>query len=292
MRDPDRAIAPTIRLDPRRDPSAVARAFTARWRPYRLRAYLLGVFVGLIGTIPVVIATAVIAFVLAMSDITVAVPWDELAWTIAFLIVFAFSGAWAVARWLPASFRAALESYVWLASRAETHWAEAIGTPVPRTADGMRAFLDAAVVTPATAGEIATIWLALGDLDTAREVVDVMPESTDVERHRKLTTAWLIDFVGGVDASLEVVEASAAAIVDDADRCEGQVGLAIDRSRVAIVHETDWIGPMAAVRPQLGTEPSDVLWRFAFRPARRTMLVYGGIGVAAYWAFTLLARAS
>jgi hypothetical protein len=292
MGDVEQAISPTARLDPRRDPSAVAQAFTARWRRYRLRAYLFGVVVGLTGTIPIVIATAVLAIALAAAGITIALPWDEVAWTIAFLIVFALSGAWAVARWLPPSFRAALESYLWLASRAEGHWADTLGTPVPRTAATMRAFLDAATVTPAAAGDIATIWLALGDLDTAREIVALMPESTDVERHRKRTTAWLIDFVGGADRSLDTIEASAAAIADETERREALVDVAIDQARVAIAHGADWVRPMAAVRPLLGTDASDVLWRFAFEPALRTMLTYGGIGVAAYWVFTFLARAT
>ena len=245
---------------------------------------------GLIGTIPVVIATTALTIALTLAGVTLAVRWDEVIWTIAFLILFAISGAWGVARWLPPSFKAALESYLWLATRAEARWADVLGTPVPRTAETMRAFLDAATVTPASAGEIATIWLALGDLDTARGVADVMPESTDVERHGKLTTRWLIDFVGGAEGSLDDIEASAAAIVDAADRREALVDLAIDRSRVAIVQGADWIGPMATVRSLLESEPSDILWRFAFPPALRTMLVYGGIGVAAYWVFNVLPR--
>jgi hypothetical protein len=241
----------------------------------------------------VVIATAVIAVGLSVVDVVVPFPWDEVIWTIAFLLLFALSGAWAVARWLPRPFRAALESYVWLATRAETHWAEVIDVrPVPRKPEAQRAFLDSVTVTPEIAGEIATIWLALGDVDTARRVMGAMPETSDVERHQKAETAWLIDFVEGTDGPLDALEASAAALDDEPDRLEAVVGVAVDASRVALVRGTDWIGPMAAVRARLGAEPSTVLWRFAFEPALRTMLLYGGIGVAAYWVFTFFASAA
>jgi hypothetical protein len=229
----------------------------------------------------------VLAIVLSVQDITVPFPWDEMIWTVAFLLLFAVSGAWAVARWLPRPFRSALESYVWLAIQAEAHWTELIGTPVPRKAEAQRAFLDSMTVTPATAGEIATIWLALGDLDTARRVMAAMPEASDVERHQKASTAWLVDFVEGTDRPLDALEASAAALGDDTDRVEAVVGVAVDASRVALVHRGDWIAPMAAVRTRLGAEPSDALWRFAFPPVLRAMLLFGGIGVAAYWVFTL-----
>jgi hypothetical protein len=281
----------TARIDPRRDPAAVAQAITARWRPYRFRAYLFGLVTALVGTMVVVVATAFVELILAIDAITVPVPWSEAAWTIAFVVLFALAGAWAVARWLPRPFRAALESYVWLATRAEAHWAEVVGTDVPRRPEAMRAFLDATTVEPATAGEIATIWLALGDLDTARDVLASMPETTDLERHQKRTTTWLVDFVGGIDGPLDPLVADAATIADDAHRLEAQVELAIAAARVAIAQGRDWIAPMASVRALLGQAPSDVLWRFAFPGALRTMLLYGGIGVAAYWAFTLLGGA-
>jgi hypothetical protein len=275
--------------DPHRDPAALAAAITGRWRRYRLRAYLFGFAIGLIGTIPVVIATTMIAVVLSVQAVAVPFPWDEMIWTVACLLLFAVSGAWAVARWLPRPFRLALESYVWLAIRAEAHWTEVIGAPVPRKAEAQRAFLDSMAVTPATAGEIATIWLALGDLDTARRVMAAMPETSDVERHQKAATAWLVDFVEGTDRPLDALEASAAVLGDETDRLEAVVGVAVDAARVALVQGADWVAPMAAVRTRLGTDPSNVLWRFAFPPALRAMLLFGGIGVVAYWVFTLAA---
>lgn len=289
MSVPDAMSSSAGHEDPRRHPAALALAITARWRPYRLRAYLFGFVIGMIGTIPVVIATTVLAIALSAWGIAPPVPWDAAIWTIAFLLFFAISGAWAVARWLPRPFRSALESYVWLATRAETHWTEVIGTTVPRTPEGQRAFLDSMSVTPASAGEIATIWLAVGDLEAARRVMASMPETSDVERHRKAATAWLVDFVEGTDRPLDGLEASASAIADQAERVEALVELAVDASRVALVRSADWVAPMAAIRGRLGAEPTDVLWRFAFPPAFRTMLVFGGIGVAAYWVFTILA---
>jgi len=280
-----------VRIDPLRDPAALVHAIDSRWRIYRIRAYGFGVVAGLLlGTIPAAIVTSTIDVILTQVNLVPdpSLPWPEVVWTLAFLVVFAASGAWAVARWLPAGFRAALESYLWLAVRAEAHWAGVVGAPVPRTAPAMRAFLDATPVTPATAGEMATIRLALGDFATAREIVATMPEATDAERHQKAATSWLVDFVGGADPSLQPLEASAALVADTEDRLEAQVEIAVDAARVALARNGDWIGPMAAVRPLLGPEPSRLLWRHGFRPAFHTMLAFGGIGVIAFWAFTLL----
>jgi len=282
--------APTTsgRADPRRDPAALAAAIDRRWRRYRFRAYLFGVLVGFVATVPIVIATTVLVLGLALLGADLSEPWPELVWTIAFVVLFAAAGSWAVARWLPRPFRSALESYVWLAMRAEAHWVEAVGSAVPRKPEAMRAFLDSATVTSSTAAEVASIWLALGDLDTARQVLESMPTTTDAERHQKAEMAWLADFVGGTDTPLGALEGTATAIADVRDRLEAQVGLAVDASRLAIAHGGDWIAPLAAVRPALGAEPSAMLWQIAFWPTARMMLLYGGVGVAAYWVFTVV----
>src|SRR5690349_25152487 len=101
MAGTDTSSTGTGRLDPRRDPAAVAQAINARWRRYRIRAHLFGLVVGLIGTIPVVILTTVgmLASAFLGRGVDPNVPWDEVIWTIAFLVIFAASGAWAAARW-------------------------------------------------------------------------------------------------------------------------------------------------------------------------------------------------
>jgi len=112
----------SARIDPLRHPGALSNAISRRWRPYRFRAYILGALAGfLVGGIVAPIGTTLVAFVLALAASLPAstVPWAEVVWTVVFVIVFARVGSWAIARWLPRDFRAATESYLWLAMLAE-----------------------------------------------------------------------------------------------------------------------------------------------------------------------------
>jgi hypothetical protein len=279
---------PSARIDPLRHPAALSNSISRRWRPYRFRAYVLGALAGfLIGGVLAPIATTLVALILSLTASLPAstVPWAEVIWTVVFVIVFARVGSWAIARWLPRDFRAAAETYLWLAMLAEARWRTQLGTTVPRTAPAQRAFLDATPVTPATANELGSIWLALGDLDTARDVYARMPASTPAERHDQAAARWLVDFVGGDDGDLASLDALLAQAGDDEGRLERHVELAVDASRVALAHRGDWVAPMAAVRPSLGDEPSELMWNFAAEPAFRTMLALGTIGVIAFWFF-------
>jgi hypothetical protein len=281
----------SARIDPRRHPAALSNAISRRWRPYRFRAYVLGALAGfLFGGIVAPIATTIVGLlVVALTSLPAfSVPWTEVAWTVVFVVVFARVGSWAIARWLPRDFRAASEAYLWLAMRAEAHWRESLGVPIPRTVAAQRAFLDATPVVPETAGELAGIWLSLGDLDTAREVITRMPESTPVERQGKAATTWLVGFVGGDDGDLAALEASLGQVWDSDAWLEGYVDLAVDAARVAFARRGDWIAPMAGVRERLGEEPSRLMWQFAAKPAFRMMLAFGAIGVTAFWVFELI----
>jgi len=99
---------------------------------------------------------------------------------------------------------------------------------------------------------------------------------------------WLVGFTGGDDGDLASLEAALGPAGEDEGWLERHVELAVDRSRVALAHRGDWVAPMAAVRHQLGDEPSELMWRFAAQPAFRTMLVLGAIGVTAFWVFELI----
>jgi hypothetical protein len=277
-------------IDPLRRPAALADAITRRWRRYRLRAYVLGVVAGFVlGGVVAPIATTILALLLSLAGALPrpSVPWAEIVWSAVFVVAFARVGSWAIARWLPPDFRSATETYVWLAMRAEAHWRSELGVPVPRKEAMQRAFLDATPVTAASAGEIASIWLSLGDLDTAREVIAQMPESSAGERHDKAAARWLVDFVAGESADLGPLEASLGRADDSDAWLEDRVELAVDASRVALAQGGDWIAPMASIREQLGDEPSRILWRFAAEPAFRMMLYLGAVGVVSFWVFTL-----
>jgi hypothetical protein len=252
-----------------------------------LRAYAVGLIAGiLVGGIPTAIATTAVVFALSMAGISIdpAVPWDELIWSIAFAVAFAAVGAWAVVRWLPHDFKAATETYLWLASRAEEHWREQLdGAPVPRAPDGMRAFLDSTPATPQTAHQRSGIFLALGDVEGARHATEEMPVATALERYRYAATKWLLDFVAGRDDPLEPLRAAAASIDDPDERLEADVEVALSEARVALAHGGDWVTPAAALRGRLGDEPSRLIWRLGWGPAFRTMLSAASIGVVLFW---------
>ena len=279
---PDRAPVP-----PGRDISALADAITRAWRPYRWRAYLVGIVSGvLVGGIPAAIATTALAAILALAGLTIdpMLPWAELIWSVAFVVAFAAAGAWALTRWLPPTFKAAAETYVWLATTAEAHWHEKFGDAhVPRTPELMRAFLDSTPRSPETAYQRSGIYLALGELEAARGEIELMPVVTPIERHQRAAATWLVDFVAGGNGSLEPLRAGTAAIDDPAGRLEAEVEVALSEARVALAAGGDWMAPAAAIRPRLGPEPAQIVWRLAWRPAFRTMLSAATIGVVVYW---------
>ena len=244
----------------RRRPGALADAMTRGWRPYRWRGYAVGVVAGIaLGGIVAPILTTSVVIGLALAGITVdpRVPWAEVVWSVTFVVTFAAVGAWAVARWLPAAFRDALESYVWIARRAETQWRHAFGDrPVPRSQSALRDFVEATPETAETAGERVAAWLALGDVDAARRCVSQMTTDTPTARYARDGSAWLVEFVGGSTGDLVPLREGAAEIEDPDDRLAAEVELAANTARIELAAGRDWRPPLAsgARAPRRGTE--------------------------------------
>ena len=280
--DPQRSLAG-------HDPGALANAITRAWRPYRWRGYILGLVVGIpAGGILGPLLTVSIAVALGLTGVTIdpLTPWAELVWSVVFAVTFAAAGALAVAYWLPHDFKAATETYLWLAARAEAHWYELFGDlRVPRSRSAMKAFVAATPETPGTAGERFGVWMALGDLDSARRVVAQMPDDTGSARHARASAVWLVDFVAGSPGDLAALRSTAAALDHAGERLEAEVELAVNVARVEVAAGRDWKPPLVAVREGLGAEPTEILWRHAWPPAFRGMFVAAVIGAAAFWFF-------
>jgi hypothetical protein len=224
--------------------------------------------------------------VLALAFAGVAVPsvWPELAWTIAFALTVPAVAASAFARWQPRRLRMAAQSYIWLAMRAEEHWAKAFGAvAVPRDEAGVRAFLASSPQRPETSGERCGLLTGIHDLDRARAAAKEMPEATAADRFRRISAEWLIDFVSGRTPALEPL----ALVVDEieplAERQESAVGLAVNRARVALAQGRDWQEPMAAVREPLGPGVEQTYERLVWRPTFRNVLLTTGIGAIVFW---------
>jgi hypothetical protein len=280
--DPPRSLAG-------HQPGALAAAITRAWRPYRWRGYVLGLVLGILaGGILGPLLTVFLAIVVGLAGMTIdpLTPWAEIVWSGVFALTFAAAGAWAVASWLPHDFQAATETYLWLAVRAEAHWHELFGeTAVPRSRSAMRAFIAAAPETPATAGERFGIWMALGDLDSARRVVDQMPDATASARHARAAAGWLVDFAAGSPGDLAALRATGSALDDPDERLEAEVEVAVDAARMEVAERRDWKPPLLAIRERLGPEPTAILWRHAWPPAFRGMFAAAVVGAAAFWFF-------
>jgi hypothetical protein len=280
--DPPRSLA-------RHDPGALAGAITRTWRPYRWRGYILGLVVGILaGGILGPLMTVSLAFMVGLAGVTIdpLTPWAEIVWSGVFAVTFAAAGAWAVARWLPRDFKAATETYLWLAVRAEAHWHELLGdAAVPRSRSAMRTFIAATPEAPETAGERFGIWMALGDLPSARRVIEQMPDDTASARHARASAGWLVDLAAGSAGDLSVLRSTAAALDDADERLEAEVEVAVDAARVEVAAGRDWKPPLLAIRGRLGPEPTTILWLHTWPPAFRGMLVAAVIGVAAFWFF-------
>jgi hypothetical protein len=271
---------------------ALAAAITRDWRPYRWRAYAIAVVAAItVGGICVPIVTSVLAIALALGGVTIdpRLPWAEITWSAAFVVTFAAVGAWAVVRWLPSDFRAATETYVWLATRAEAQWHTIFGDrPVPRSRPALQRFVDETPESSETAGERVAAWLGLGNMAAARRVITQMPADTAVQRQAIAGATWLVAFIGGTVGDLAPLRAGVAEIDDPLDHLDAEVELAVNAARVALAEGRDWKPPLAEIRGHLGTEPEAMLWRLSWRPVFGGMLVAGIIGVAAFWLFTAI----
>jgi hypothetical protein len=268
---------------------ALAGAITRAWRPYRWRGYLLGLVAGILaGGILGPLLTVALAFGLGLAGVTIdpLTPWAEIIWSGVFAVTFAAAGAWAVARWLPRDFRAATETYLWLAVRAEAHWHERFGdAAVPRSKSAMQTFIEATPETPETGGERFGIWMALGDLASARRVIEQMPNDTASAHHARASAGWLVDLAAGTAGDLAALRSTAAELEDADERLEAEVELAVNAARVEVAAGRDWKPPLLAIRERLGTEPAAMLWQHTWPPAFRGMFVAAVVGVAAFWFF-------
>ena len=273
--------------DARRHPAAVAAAITAAWRPYRWRAYGGGLLAGLlIGGVGGPIVTTSMLMALAMAGVTSeAASWPNVVWSLAFALSVPVVGATLYAYWQPRRLRMAAQTYLWVAQRAEAHWAEVMrARPVPRDERGIRQTLASMPGTPETARERFGLWLALLETDNARAAAAEIPGVTDVDRFSRPATLWLVDFVEGSTAPPDALQSLADAISDPDDRVEATAIVAVNRARVAISEDRDWQAPLTAVRPSLGDTPERIHNRFLWWAAFRALLVSMAVGVAVFWA--------
>jgi hypothetical protein len=276
------------RVDPARHPAALAGVITRAWRPYRWRACAVGIVAGLLagGVIaPIVTTSFTIALAAAGAQLQTRFPLWEVVWSLVFVGAAPGVGAAVFARWQPTTLRDAAQVYVWLALRAEANWARSFGTrPVPRDEQGTRAFLATLQPTAETASERYGLWLAVLELDRAREAIAQMPEATPLDRFTRASASWLADFVGGTTQPLEPIEELARHLNDPDERVEATVTIAVNRARVALADGRDWRVPLAEARPSLDAGADEMYQQFVSQPVFRLLLVNTIVGVVVFWA--------
>ena len=147
----------------------------------------------------------------------------------------------------------------------------------------MRAALASIPATPGTAGERSGLWLALLDVDSAREAAEEMPAGNAFEVYLRAAAIWLADFVSGTTHPLEPLDQFSAGIDDAELQVEAIATTAVNRARVAVSEGQDWQAPLAAIRHRLGDAPNRVYTNFLWRPVFRTLLITTTIGVIVFW---------
>ncbi len=283
-----------LSIPPSRHPAALASAIYQAWQPYRLRGYLAGLVAGIAaGGILAPIATTSITLLAAMAGVIYdgSLPVAGFIWTLVFVIVTPAAGAAAYAHWQPQDLRGAAQAYLWLAESAEAQWRTVTGRQtVPRDEAGMREFLDTTAPTPENAGERFGIWIALLEIERAREAIAEMPDTTAADRFARASASRLAAFVGdGTQAEpFDALDALANDIEDPPQHLIARVTVAVQRAREALAVNGEWRAPLAAVRPLLAAGPDAVYARFLWRPAFRQLLIACATGCLVYWAAWLL----
>jgi len=284
---PAPVVVQAAAVDPKRHPAALSNAIAGAWRPYRLRAYLVGLLAGLfVGGVLAPIATTSLLLGLYLVRLAPAegVPWAEGIWTAVFAVTFAIVGATVFARWQPRRLRMAVETYIWLAMRGEENWAQVFGAqPVPRRERDMRAALASIPATPVTAGERFGLCVGLLELDRARVTAAEMPQTSATERYHRASAFWLADFIAGETRPLEPLQQFVDAIEERGEQVEAAVEIALCQARVAVSEDQDWQAPLAAIRHRLGTAPDSAYHRFVWQSVFRSLLIATAVGASVYW---------
>ena len=274
-------------LDPARHPAAIASAIGTQWRTYRWRGYAVGLLAAVLAAgvvAPILTTTVIMATAASGGTVPTRIPWDAIVWSTVFALAAPWSSAATFSRWQPRRFRDAVETYLWLAIRAEQDFQRLFGAAsVPRDERSIRAFLSSAAETPETAVERAGMWLAILEIDRARAVADAIPDATPGGRFDRAATRWLADFIAGTTRSLEPIERLIEMIPDSDDRLEASALIALSHARVALAEARDWRSPLASVRQELGAEPHSTYRRVVWLPVFRRLLSVYAIGVVIYW---------
>jgi hypothetical protein len=242
-------------------PNAVllVRAFD---RPLR-RASMVGLIAG-------ILAGAVVMYGLSRT------PWPVAA--AAAILATVGIGFAVTLLLLPTKVRRAFDVYGWLAAREAERFKARTGASTAGSAAEVAAWLDANPKGPVTGLARVEMLLSLGRIEEGRsELAALGPGRNDVER---LELAGLRAFAETLETGAYdegAYEAAVATFAPGSDLAtEAAVARALldSRSRLAL-GRPDPLGPLAAVRPLLGREPTLVALRRTWRSFVRSLALFG-----------------
>lgn len=171
----------------------------------------------------------------------------------------------------------ALDVIWWQSQQAAAAWRREVGGAIPRNAAGARWWLEAHPEGSAPAWARAMMLLLAGRVSAARRTIAAMPEETPHDRRMRLDLEMAADAAEGLLSDTMAVD---AAVREDRDQApeEAAVHLAYHRALVEVARGGDGLPALLAVRPTLGSLPSDLvrrLWVARFRYAATSLLVGG-----------------
>ncbi len=183
----------------------------------------------------------------------------------------------------PAAVRRATDVMTWLNGWETERWQNELGrrlTTLPRATPGMADSLpDTLGLRPLRVELLA----ASGRLREARERLAVLPADTPWQRFERAAlaewVAWWADEAGDRDAMRSAI----AEIEDDERRLAAQVMTAAAEARRAATSGGDAIGPLAALRDDLGDRPK----RYAFGYTAGVLVMVTLMGLVASVTITL-----
>ena len=160
----------------------------------------------------------------------------------------------------PASVRRASDVMTWLAGWETERWQDELGrrlTGVPRATP---AIVDALPDTIGLRPLRVELLTASGRLEEARACLDGLPVDTPWQRFERAALAEWVAWWAGEPGDRSRMRAAVPAIEDDERRLAARVMVAAAEARRAASSGGDAVGPLAALRDELGDRPR----RYAF----------------------------
>lgn len=183
----------------------------------------------------------------------------------------------------PASVRRAYDVMTWLNGWESERWQAELGrrlTALPRATPAM---VDALPDTMGLRPLRVELLAAIGRLDEARERLGLLPMDTPWQRFEHAALAEWIAWWSDEPGDRDEMRRAAEAIEDEERRLAARAMVAAAEARRAATSEGDAVGPLAALRDELGDRPR----RYAFGYTAGVLVMVVLMGIVASITITI-----